>query len=183
MGHDGVKVRRENRRMREDRDMKDKLEGDRGSGGGYQTDKGDVEAARAQAPTGMDRQRWNATIDYFLTEKHQKRSAGNKECRKKQVVKNRGGTCNYYVGLFQEIFHRALVNKKGEFVDHFVEEQYNVLVAEVALQTHHIADSGGDPDTIDWIAIFEKVLGTRRRHVRGIGPKPSLAAGTSASSQ
>ncbi|CAI9276849.1 unnamed protein product [Lactuca saligna] len=27
-----------------------------------------------------------------------------------------------------------------------------------------IADSGGDPDIIDWITIFEKVLGTRRRH-------------------
>mgnify|MGYP001544320398 FL=1 len=62
-------------------------------------------------------------------------------------------------------------------------EIQNVLVAEVALQTHHIADSGGDPGTIDWIAIFEKVLGTRRGHVRGIGPKTSSAAGTSASSQ
>ena len=27
-------------------------------------------------------------------------------------------------------------------------EIYNALVAEVALQTHHIVDSGGDPDTI-----------------------------------
>ncbi|CAI9273588.1 unnamed protein product [Lactuca saligna] len=40
----------------------------------------------------------------------------------------------------------------------------NAVVAEVVLQTHHIADSGGDPDNIDWIAIFENVLGTRRRH-------------------
>jgi len=29
-------------------------------------------------------------------------------------------------------------------------EIYNALVAEVALQTHHIVDSGGDPDTIYW---------------------------------
>ncbi|CAI9297471.1 unnamed protein product [Lactuca saligna] len=71
----------------------------------------------------------------------------------------------------------------GEFVDPLVEDQYNVLVAEVALQTHHIADSGGDLDTIDWIAIFEKVLGTRKGRVRGIGPKASSAAGTSAPSQ
>ncbi|XP_052619991.1 uncharacterized protein LOC111899573 [Lactuca sativa] len=140
---------------------------------------GNVEAARAQAPRGMDQQRWNAAIDHFLTEKHQKRSAGNKECRKMQVVKNRGGTCNYGCACFKknlnrlEVFHRAHVNKIGEFVDPLVEEQYNALVAEVALQTHHIADSGGDPDTIDWIAIFEKVLGTRRGHVRGIGPKAS----------
>ncbi|KAL7604002.1 hypothetical protein Lser_V15G14605 [Lactuca serriola] len=56
---------------------------------------GDVKAARAQAPTGMDRQRWNVAIDHFLIEKHQKRSAGNRECQKKQVVKNRGGTCSY----------------------------------------------------------------------------------------
>ncbi|CAI9282487.1 unnamed protein product [Lactuca saligna] len=54
---------------------------------------------------------------------------------------------------------------------------WNALVAEFALQTHHIANSGGDPDTIDWIAIFENVLGTRRGHVRGIGPKASLVAG------
>ncbi|CAH1440098.1 unnamed protein product [Lactuca virosa] len=51
------------------------------------------------------------------------------------------------------------------------------------MATHHIADSGGDPDTIDWIAIFEKVLVTRRGHVRGIGPKASSTAGTSAPSQ
>ena len=62
-------------------------------------------------------------------------------------------------------------------------EIQNALVAEVALQTHHIADSGGDPDTIYWIAIFKKVLGTRRGHVRDIEPKPSSATGTRASSQ
>ncbi|CAH1434956.1 unnamed protein product [Lactuca virosa] len=50
----------------------------------------------------------------------------------------------------------------------------------VAIQTHHIVDSGGDADYIDWIAIFEKVLGARRGCVRGIGPKPPSAAGTSA---
>ncbi|XP_042753682.1 uncharacterized protein LOC111908380 isoform X2 [Lactuca sativa] len=150
---------------------------------------GDVDVTRARAPMGMDQQHWNATINHFLTEKHQKRSAANQECRKKQVVKNRGGTCNYGSVCFKknlnrlEVFHRAHVNKKGEFVDPLVGEQYNALVAEVALQTHHIADSGGDPDTIYWIAIFEKVLGTRRGHVRGIEPKASSAAGTSASSQ
>ena len=61
-------------------------------------------------------------------------------------------------------------------------EIYNALVAEVALQTHHIADFGGDPDTIYWIAIFKKVLGTRRGHVRGFEPKTSSATGTRASS-
>ena len=62
---------------------------------------------------------------------------------------------------------------------HNLREMQNVLVAEVALQTQHRADSGGDPNSIDWIALFEKVLGAWRRHVRGIGPKPSVA-GTSA---
>ncbi|CAI9270457.1 unnamed protein product [Lactuca saligna] len=137
---------------------------------------GNVETGRAQAPRGMDPQRWNAAIDHFLTEKHKKRFTGNKECRKKQVVKNLGETCSY-------VFHRAHVNKRGEFVDPLVDEQYNTLVAEVALQTHHIADSSGDPDTIDWITIFEKVLCTRREHVRGIGPKASSVAGTSVPSQ
>ncbi|CAH1452783.1 unnamed protein product [Lactuca virosa] len=120
-----------------------------GGGFGDHQNDGDVEAARAQAHTGMDRQCWNVAIDCFLTEKHQKRSAGNKECRKKQVVKNRGGTCSYGSACFKK--------------------------------THHIADS--DPDTIDWIIIFEKMLGTQRGHVRGIGPKPSSAAGTSVPSQ
>ncbi|CAH1442223.1 unnamed protein product [Lactuca virosa] len=63
--------------------------------------KGDVEAARAQAPQGMDPQRWSDVIDHFLTKKHQERSAGNKECRKKQVVKNRGGTCGYGSACFK----------------------------------------------------------------------------------
>ncbi|CAI9288825.1 unnamed protein product [Lactuca saligna] len=134
-----------------------------------------------------NRQCWNVTIDYFLTEKHQKRSARNKECWKKQVVKNRGGTCSYCSACFKklrlEVFHHTHVNKKGEFVDPLVEEQYNVLVVEVALQTYHIVDFGGDPYTIDWITISQNVLGSRRGHVKGIEPKPSLAAGTSASSQ
>ncbi|CAI9282219.1 unnamed protein product [Lactuca saligna] len=100
---------------------------------------GDVEAARAQAPT----------------EKHQKRSVGNKKIRKKQVVKNREGTCSYDSACFKknlnrfEAFHRAHVNKKDEFVDPLVEDKY----------------------------------GTRRGHVRGIGPKPFSVAGTSTSSQ
>ena len=64
---------------------------------------GNVEAARAQAPRGMDQQRWNAAIDHFLTEKHKKRSTGNKECRKKQVVKNRGGTCSYSSACFKKV--------------------------------------------------------------------------------
>ncbi|CAI9303404.1 unnamed protein product [Lactuca saligna] len=80
-------------------------------------------------------------------------------------------------------FHRGHVNKKGEVFDPLVEDEYNALAAEVALQTHHIDDSDGDPDTIDWIAIFEKVLGTQRGHVRGIEPKPSSTVGKSAQSQ
>ncbi|CAI9277755.1 unnamed protein product [Lactuca saligna] len=156
-----------------------------------------AEAARDRPPVGMDSARWSATIDHFLTDTHCKRSSVNKECRKKQVVKNRGGTCSYGSTSFKnnlnklKVFHRAHVNKQGEFVDPLIEEQYyinnlremhNALVAEVALQTQHIADSGADPNSIDWIALFEKVLGVRRGHVRGIGPKPSVA-GTSAPTQ
>ncbi|CAI9282197.1 unnamed protein product [Lactuca saligna] len=58
----------------------------------------------------------------------------------------------------------------------------NALVAEVALKTQHIIDFGGDLNSIDWIALFEEVLGARRGHVRGIGPKPSIA-GRSAPTQ
>ncbi|CAI9276443.1 unnamed protein product [Lactuca saligna] len=103
---------------------------------------------------------------------------------RKNIAKNRfddfAGNVEAERAQAPTVFHR---DKRGEFVDPLVEEQYNALVAEVALQTHHIADFGGDLDTIDWIAIFEKVLDTRRGHVRGIGPKASSAAGTSVSSQ
>ncbi|CAI9284944.1 unnamed protein product [Lactuca saligna] len=93
-----------------------------------------AEAARARPPVGMDSTRWSATIDHFLTDTHCKRSSVNKECRKKQVVKNRGGTCSYSSASFKnnlnklEVFHRAHVNKQGEFVDPLVEEQYDVDV-------------------------------------------------------
>ncbi|CAH1435854.1 unnamed protein product [Lactuca virosa] len=70
----------------------------------------------------------------------------NKECWKKQLVKNRGGTHNYGSASFKN----------------------NALVAKVTLQTQHIADSGGNLNFIDWITLFENVLGGRRGHVRGI---------------
>ncbi|CAI9297035.1 unnamed protein product [Lactuca saligna] len=107
-------------------------------------------------------ERWSATIDHFLIDRHSKRSSVNKECRKKQVIKNCGGTCNYGSACFKnnlnrlEAFHRGHVNKQGDFANPIC-EIHNVLVVE-------------------------KVLGARRGHVRGIGPKPS-AAGTSASFQ
>ncbi|CAI9264071.1 unnamed protein product [Lactuca saligna] len=139
----------------------------------------DVEVARVQAPDGTDLQLSSDVIDHFLTKKHQKRSAENKKCRKKQVVHNRGGTYSYGSACFKNISYNNvyLVNKKREFVDPLVEDQYNALVVEVALQTHHIADSGGDAHYINWIVIFEKVLGARRGHVRGIRPKPPSTAG------
>ncbi|CAI9264289.1 unnamed protein product [Lactuca saligna] len=111
-----------------------------GGASGDHQNNGDVEAARARAPMGMDQRSWNAAIDHFLTGKTSK-------------------------------------------TIHWKQRTPKEAIAEVALQTHHITDSGGDPDTIDWIAIFEKVLGTRRGHVRGIGPKASSTAGTSAQSQ
>ena len=68
-----------------------------------------------------------------------------------------------------------------KYIDN-LHEIRNALVAEVALQTQHIADSSGDPNSIEWIAIFEKVLVARRGRVSGIGPKPLSTAGTSAPS-
>ncbi|CAI9269660.1 unnamed protein product [Lactuca saligna] len=100
-------------------------------GGGFGDHQNDVVLPKRRGMT-----RWNATIDRFLTEKHRKRSAGNKEFRKKQVVNNRGGTCSYGSACFKknlnrlEVFHRTHVNKRGEFVDPLVEEQYDALVAE-----------------------------------------------------
>ena len=62
-----------------------------------------AEAARARPPVGMDSTRWSATVDYFLTDTHCKWSGVNKECRKKQVVKNRGGTCSYGSASFKNV--------------------------------------------------------------------------------
>ena len=62
-------------------------------------------------------------------------------------------------------------------------EIHNALVVEAALQAQHIADSGGDPNFIDWIVVFQKVLGARRGHMKGIRPIPLSAASTSAPSQ
>ncbi|CAH1432881.1 unnamed protein product [Lactuca virosa] len=69
-----------------------------------------------------------------------------------------------------------------KYIDNLREIQ-NALVGEIALQTPHITDSGGDLNSIDWITIFVKVLGARRGHVIGIRPKPPSATGTSAPSQ
>ncbi|CAH1423943.1 unnamed protein product [Lactuca virosa] len=91
----------------------------------------------------MDSVRWSATIDHFLTDMRCKQSNNLNKLK---------------------VFHRVHVNKQGEFVGPLVKEQYNSLFAEVALQTQHIADSGGDPNSIDWITLFEKVLGARRGH-------------------
>ena len=62
-----------------------------------------AEAARARPPVGMDSTRWSATIDNFLTDTHYKRSSVNKECRKKQIVKNREGTCRYGSASFKNV--------------------------------------------------------------------------------
>ncbi|CAI9282837.1 unnamed protein product [Lactuca saligna] len=111
--------------------------------------EGDVEAARAQAPDGMDLQCWSDTIDHFLIDKHKKRSTNNKECRKMQVVKNRGGTCNYGSGCFKnnlnilEAFHRGHVNIQGKFVDLLVEDQYDVDI-NAFLQNLKFVNAIGD---------------------------------------
>ncbi|CAI9295806.1 unnamed protein product [Lactuca saligna] len=58
--------------------------------------------SKGSSPYGYGSTALEAAIEQFLTEQHQKRSARNKECRKKQVVKNRGGTCSYGSACFKK---------------------------------------------------------------------------------
>ncbi|CAI9300147.1 unnamed protein product [Lactuca saligna] len=86
----------------------------------FHGDFGDVEATRAQAPKGMDQQHWSNATNHFLTEKNKKRYAKNKECRKKQVLKNRGGTCSYVSACFMKIQHIVDSGDDPYFIDWIV---------------------------------------------------------------
>lgn len=58
----------------------------------------------------------------------------------------------------------------------------NALVRELAEQTQLSATSS-NPTPVDEPAIFEKVLGSRRGHIKGIGHKPSARTDSSAYSE
>lgn len=135
--------------------------------GGY----ADVEKALDNPPLGMDRANWKKAIDYFHTPEHLNRSKSNKEVRAKQQITNRGGTRKYSSACFKEektrveAFRDGHTDKEGKFDSPVTEQQHRDLqrAYEECTQTPP-----------DHIGIFEKVLGARRGHVKGVGRKPSL---------
>ncbi|KAI3817395.1 hypothetical protein L1987_11185 [Smallanthus sonchifolius] len=77
-----------------------------------------------------------------------------------------------------EAFHDAHTLKDGTFDNELAEQQYHELAREFELQTQRSNEEGSSSQTDD-VAIFEKVLGARLGHTRGIGRKPPSSASSS----
>ncbi|KAJ0491954.1 hypothetical protein HanIR_Chr12g0569441 [Helianthus annuus] len=67
-----------------------------------------------------------------------------------------------------EVFHKTHTDKDGNFSSSVAEEDYRRLVLEYETLSQRSCEEGGSSSQPD----FENVLGSRRSHTRGIGPKP-----------
>ncbi|KAJ9559778.1 hypothetical protein OSB04_004938 [Centaurea solstitialis] len=142
--------------------------------GGYD----DLETARANPPDEMSEENWNKVIDFFCTDKHKRRSDQNKVNKAKQVVPNRGGTSSYSNACHK--FNKSKIQnygdvhrlKDGTFDNPRSEEQYNALLHELNLETQNCSSSNNST-SVDEASMFERVLGARRGHIKGVGYKPS----------
>ncbi|KAJ9543916.1 hypothetical protein OSB04_023623, partial [Centaurea solstitialis] len=142
--------------------------------GGYD----DVETARANPPDEMSGENWNKVIDFFCTDKLKRRSDQNKVNKAKQVVPNRGGTSSYSNACHK--FNKSKIQnygdvhrlKDGTFDNPRSEEQYKALLHELNLETQNCFSSNNST-SVDEASIFERVLGARRGHIKGVGHKPS----------
>ncbi|KAL8268306.1 hypothetical protein R6Q59_002104 [Mikania micrantha] len=153
--------------------------------GGYD----DEEKARANPPEGMYAENWKKAVDFFLSDTHKKRSSSNAEVRQKQLYTNRGGTSAYSSYCYKnnksrlEAFHNAHTGKDGIFDSEAAERHYNDLKAEFQNQIGPNSDGEFDEESSashpNEVAVFEKVMGVRRGHTRGIGRKPSISDGSS----
>ncbi|KAK9048083.1 hypothetical protein SSX86_001424 [Deinandra increscens subsp. villosa] len=141
--------------------------------GGYD----DVDRARAYKPHGMEEGPWNKAIDYFLSDGHRRRSEVNKANRQKQRYINRGGSSSFSSYAYKqsksrlETFKAAHTDKDGNFYEPLAEEDYNKLKQEFDSQTQPATEAGPSSQP-DEKVVFEKVLGVRRGHIKGIGRKP-----------
>ncbi|KAD4385608.1 hypothetical protein E3N88_25777 [Mikania micrantha] len=84
-----------------------------------------------------------------------------------------------------EAFHNAHTGKDGTFDSEVAERHYNDLKAEFQNQIGPNSDGEFDEESSashpNEVAVFEKVMGVRRGHTRGIGRKPSISDGSSSS--
>ncbi|KAL7606834.1 hypothetical protein Lser_V15G19184 [Lactuca serriola] len=132
----------------------------------------------------MSRENWAQAVEHFQTPEFLKRSASNKGVRAQQQVVNRGGSCSYSNACFKEdiarieAFRKANTDRQGVFSSPAVEQQYNALLFEISQQTQASSEASGltPKDTQN---CFEKILGVRRGHIRGIGRKPSTVVSMS----
>ncbi|KAD4585650.1 hypothetical protein E3N88_23251 [Mikania micrantha] len=151
--------------------------------GGYD----DEERVRANPPEGMYAENWKKAVDFFLSDTHKKRSSSNAEVRQKQLYTNRGGTSAYSSYCYKnnksrlEAFHNAHTGKDETFDSEVAERHYNDLKEEFQNQIGPNSDGEFDEESSashpNEVAVFEKVIGVRRRHTRGIGRKPSISDG------
>ncbi|KAK1424867.1 hypothetical protein QVD17_20207 [Tagetes erecta] len=124
----------------------------------------------------MIAENWWKAVDYFMTEEHEKRSAANKAVRQKQKYINLGGTSSYSSACYKknksrlDQFHDAHTDKDGKFDSELAESQYK----EYECQNEALGEEGSFSQLHPRdVSIFEKVMGPRRGHIKGIGPKPS----------
>ncbi|KAK9070323.1 hypothetical protein SSX86_010724 [Deinandra increscens subsp. villosa] len=120
---------------------------------------------------------WNKAIDYFLSDGHRRRSEVNKANRQKQRYINRGGSASFSSYAYKqsksrlETFKSAHIDKDGNFYEPLAEADYNKLKQEFDAQTQPATEAGPSSPPDDKV-VFEKVLGVRRGHIKGIGRKP-----------
>ncbi|KAK1431764.1 hypothetical protein QVD17_08390 [Tagetes erecta] len=138
--------------------------------------------AKENPPVGMNAENWRKAVDFFMTEEHEKCSTAKKAVRKKQKYVNRGGTSSYSSTCYKKVisldqFHDAHTDKDGKFDSELAESLYKDLKKEYECQNEALGEEGSSSQLHPRdVQIFEKVMGSRRGHVRGIGPKPSSAS-------
>ncbi|CAH1424024.1 unnamed protein product [Lactuca virosa] len=139
--------------------------------GGYE----DIPRALANPPEGMEVDNWKKAVEYFQTDKHRIALDRNKKVREMQTNVNRGGSSSYNNTFYKknikrvETFRKAHTDRDDVFVTAEVEQQYNRLAEELLEQTQGESELTPAQER----AAFEKVLGERRGHIRGISCKPS----------
>ncbi|CAH1435555.1 unnamed protein product [Lactuca virosa] len=127
--------------------------------GGYQ----DIPRAIANPPDAIDVDNWKKTIEYVQMDEHKIASARNKK-KLKRV----------------ETFRKAHTDRDGLFVTVEAEQQY---VMEELLEQTQGPEGERELTPAQERAAFEKVLGERHGHIRGIGRKPSAILPISQPSQ
>ncbi|KAD4180501.1 hypothetical protein E3N88_29092 [Mikania micrantha] len=145
----------------------------------------DLVRARANPPEDMPEQNWWRAIDYFTSDGHKSRSRVNTSVRQQQKYTNRGGTSSYSSFCYKleksrlDAFYNAHTYKDGTFDSPLAQDHYDRLKSAFDSRTEPNTDGehdAGSSTHMNDVEVFEEVMGQRRGHYRGIGPKPTGAA-------